>query len=123
MRAAAVSLVATSGGLLGAVTTAPPARADGVAYLVNVTVRPGYNFASADAALRYGQGICAKVAAGQPYPQLMASVLADFRTSDKYQAYLSAQAVNELCQGLIWQLRNSAAQYGSSPLLAREAAS
>ena len=34
---------------LGA-TVAPQARADPVAYLVNVTVRPGYNFPNADAA-------------------------------------------------------------------------
>jgi hypothetical protein len=29
----------------------PSANADAVAYLVNVTVRPGYHFANADAAL------------------------------------------------------------------------
>jgi hypothetical protein len=109
MRATIASLVATSVGLLG-VTTAPYALADEVAYLVNVTVRPGYNFASADDALSYGRGICGKVAAGQPYPQLIADVMADLRTSDEYQAsYLSNQAVNELCPALIWQLRNSAA--------------
>lgn len=41
--------------LCGVVTAAVPphARADVVAYLVNVTVRPGYNFANADAALSY----------------------------------------------------------------------
>lgn len=40
------------------VTTAVPSHADAVAYLVNVTVRPGYNFANADQAIAYGQGIC-----------------------------------------------------------------
>jgi hypothetical protein len=30
---------------------APDGRADAVAYLINVTVRPGYNFANADDAL------------------------------------------------------------------------
>ena len=32
-----------------ALTGAPSAHADQVAYLVNVTVRPGYNFPNADA--------------------------------------------------------------------------
>jgi hypothetical protein len=35
-----------------ALATAPTAAADAVAYLLNVTVRPGYNFADADRALR-----------------------------------------------------------------------
>jgi hypothetical protein len=33
---------------MGATVHAAPARADQVAYLVNVTVRPGYDFANAD---------------------------------------------------------------------------
>jgi hypothetical protein len=37
------------------------AHADAVAYLVNVTVRPGYNFAGPDAALDYGRGAPAGV--------------------------------------------------------------
>ena len=37
-----------------ALASAQSAHADQVAYLVNVTVRPGYNFANADAALAYG---------------------------------------------------------------------
>jgi hypothetical protein len=123
MRATVASLVATSLGLLAVMTTAPYAHADEVAYLVNVTVRPGYNFASADDALSYGRGICGKVAAGQSYPQLMTDVMADFRTSEEYQAsYLSSQAVNELCPALIWQLRISAAQSGTSPWRAPEGA-
>ena len=123
MRAIGVRLVATAVGLLGVMTTAPCAHADEVAYLVNVTVRPDYNFASADDALNYGRGLCGKVAAGQSYSQLRADVMADFHTTDEYQAsYLIAQAVNELCPALIWQLRNSAAQYGSSPRPAPEGA-
>lgn len=101
-------------GLFGVATVSatPSARADVVAYLVNVTVRPGYNFANADAALSYGHGICDKVSQGRTYPQVMGEVKADFSTSDEYQAsYLISQAVNELCPALIWQLRNSAAQY------------
>ena len=101
-------------GLFGIATlaSAPGVRADVVAYLVNVTVRPGYNFANADAALSYGHGICDKVSQGRSYAQVMGDVKADFNTSDEYQAsYLISQAVNELCPALIWQLRNSAAGY------------
>lgn len=93
-------------------SVAPGARADVVAYLVNVTVRPGYNFANADDAVRYGQTICDKVGAGRAYGSVVGDLKADFNTSDDYQAaYLINQAVNELCPALIWQLRNSAAGY------------
>ena len=98
--------------VIGAVGAAPGAHADVVAYLVNVTVRPGYNFANADAALAYGHTICDKVAAGRGYPQIMGDVKSDFSTSDEFQAsYLITQAVNELCPAQIWQLRQSAAGY------------
>jgi hypothetical protein len=98
--------------LFGVVTAAvtPSARADTVAYLVNVTVRPGYNFANADAALNYGHGICDKVSQGHTYAQVIGDIKADFNTADDYQAsYLISQAVNELCPAQIWQLRKSAA--------------
>jgi hypothetical protein len=108
---AGITLVTTA--LLCAAVIAPSsAHADAVAYLVNVTVRPGYNFANADDALRYGQGICDKVAQGAPYGAMIGDIKADFTTSDDYQAsYLISQAVNELCPALIWQLRNSAVHY------------
>jgi hypothetical protein len=116
-RTLAASLVAGAvsfGVAISAVT--PVARADTVAYLVNVTVRPGYNFPNADAALSYGYGICDKVSGGRTYAQVMGEVKADFNTSDEYQAsYLITQAVNELCPALIWQLRNSAAHYRPPP--------
>jgi Protein of unknown function (DUF732) len=104
--------------VLGVVTlpVAPTARAhaDVVAYLVNVTMRPGYGFATGDQALSYGHGICDKVSQGRSYAQVMGDVQADFNTADQYQAsYLISQAVNELCPALIWQLRNSAAHYRS----------
>jgi hypothetical protein len=108
------SVLFACAGLFGVATVAvtPDARADVVAYLLNVTVRPGYNFANADAALSYGHGICDKVSQGRSYAQVMGDVKADFNTSDEYQAsYLISQAVNELCPALIWQLRNSAAGY------------
>ena len=95
---------------------APCARADVVAYLVNVHVRPGYNFRNADAALGYGYGICDEVSAGHAYAQVMGEVKADFATSDEFQAsYLINQAVNELCPAQIWQLRNSATHYRPPP--------
>lgn len=86
------------------------ARADAVAYLINVTVRPGYNFGNADMALDYGHAICGRVGAGQSYREVVIGVESDFNNPDAYQAsYLITQAVNELCPSLIWQLRNSAA--------------
>lgn len=95
---------------------APVSHADATAYLIGVTVRPGYNFPNADAALGYGYGICDKVAAGQPFGQVMGDVRGDFGTDDDYQAsYLISQAVNELCPAQIWQLRKSAAHYQSPP--------
>jgi hypothetical protein len=97
---------------MGATVHAAPARADQVADLVNVTVRPGYNFANADDALNYGQGVCEKIANRTPFGQIMSDVKADFATTDEYQAsYLVTQTANELCPAQIWQLRNAAAGY------------
>jgi hypothetical protein len=99
-----------------AIGFASPAVADTVAYLVNVTVRPGYNFPNADAAVGYGQGICEKIALGRTYGQIVSDVRADFNTADQFQAsYLISQASNELCPALIWQLRNSAAYEVPAP--------
>lgn len=95
-----------------ALAAAPSAHADQVAYLVNVTVRPGYNFPNAQAALDYGYSICGRVEAKMGYAQLVDEVKGDFNTADYYQgAYLINQAVNELCPAQIWQLRQSAAGY------------
>ena len=78
--------------LLGAVVAgaavvalAPPANADVVAYLVNVHVRPGYNFPNAEAAIGYGNSICDRVAAKMSYAQLVDQVKADFNTADYYR--------------------------------------
>ncbi|GBG39077.1 DUF732 domain-containing protein [Mycobacterium montefiorense] len=104
--------LALAAALLSATAVAPSAHADVVAYLVNVTMRPGYHFANADAALSYGHGICDRVSQGRGYADVMGDVKADFNTTDEYQAsYLISQAVNELCPAQIWQLRNSAAHY------------
>lgn len=91
---------------------APRANADAVAYLVNVTMRPGYGFANADDALRYGNSLCDRMSEGRTYASLIGDIKTDFNTTDEYQAsYLLSQAVNELCPALIWQLRKSAANY------------
>jgi hypothetical protein len=88
------------------------ARADTVPYLIDVTVRPGYNFANADAALAYGNQLCDKVSQGRTYADLIGDVKADFQTADEFQAsYLIDKAVNELCPAQIWQLRRTAAHY------------
>jgi hypothetical protein len=98
------------------VATAAPADADAVAYLLNVTVRPGYNFPNSEQALAYGQGICEKISRGDGYARIVGDIKADFQTSDEYQAtYLITQAAQELCPSLIWQLRNSAANYIPPP--------
>ena len=97
---------------IAAFAAVPAAQADQVAYLVNVTVRPGYNFPDANAALSYGYTVCDRVGAKMGYAQLVDEVMRDFDTADYYQgAYLINQAVNELCPAHIWQLRQSAAGY------------
>lgn len=113
MGSIAVAATATVGLVCAGITGGTPtAHADAAAYLVNVTVRPGYNFPNAEAALAYGHGICAKVGQGRIYADVMSDVKRDFVNRDEYQAsYLITQAVNELCPAQIWALRHSAATY------------
>ena len=102
--------------MLTFVTGIQRAHADSVAYLIDVTVRPGYNFANADDALAYGNQLCDKVSQGRTYADLIGDVKADFQTADEFQAsYLIDKAVNELCPAQIWQLRQSAAHYRPAP--------
>ncbi|AKK30383.1 membrane protein [Mycobacterium sp. EPa45] len=97
---------------VGLLVGAQPARADDIGYLVNVTVRPGYNFPNADAALAYGHNVCDQINSGVSYGQLVNTIKADFNTSDEFQAsYLISQSAQELCPAAIWQLRQSAAGY------------
>ena len=111
-RTAALTLPALAVACAG-VLGSPPARADTVAYLVNVTVRPGYHFANADDALSYGHTVCTDIGSGRSYADVIGQIKSDFNKPDDYQAsYLMTQAVNELCPALIWQLRKSAATYG-----------
>lgn len=111
MAGAAVVCAAVAG-----LATAQTATADSVGYLVNVTVRPGYNFPNPDAALSYGYGLCDQIAAGTSFNQLVNTVKSDFNTGDDFQAtYLLSQASQELCPAQIWQLRQSAAGWVPSP--------
>lgn len=88
------------------------AHADDLGYLINITVRPGYQFADAQSALSYGHSICDKVNSGYRYTQIVREVQSDFHTEDDFHAsYLIGQAVDELCPASIWQLRQSAASY------------
>lgn len=90
----------------------PSAHADNAVYLIDVTVRPGYNFPNADAAVAYGYQLCEKVSGGRSYADLIGDVKSDFYISDEFQAsYLIDKAVNELCPAQIWQLRRTAAHY------------
>ena len=98
--------------MLSLATGIQRAHADSVAYLIDVTVRPGYNFANADDALGYGNQLCDKVSQGRTYPDLIGDVKSDRQTADEFQAsYLIDKAVNELCPAQIWQLRRTAAHY------------
>jgi hypothetical protein len=97
---------------VGGLATAQPAHGDNIGYLVNVTVRPGYNFPNADAALSYGYGVCNQINAGVNYGQLVKTIKFDFSTSDEFQAsYLISQSTQELCPAAIWHLRQSAVGY------------
>ena len=99
-------------GTAGVVATAPAAQADALGYLINITVRPGYNFPSADAAVAYGYSVCDRIQQGMGYGPLLAGIMTDLSTGDEYQAaYLVNQAAEMLCPAAIWQLRQSAAGY------------
>ena len=108
VRAAAQCLLIWSGCAGAVLAAAAPCSADAVGYLVNVTVKPGYNFANADQALSYGYGLCDQIAAGTPYRVMAERIRTDFTTSDDHLvSYLLSQAAEELCPAQIWQLRQS----------------
>ncbi len=101
---------AMAGAACGLLAAPPAASADTLGYLVNITVRPGYNFPDAASAVAYGQQICDRVGNGLSYADNLRTVKADLVTNDDYQAtYLISQAVDQLCPEMIWQLRKSAA--------------
>jgi hypothetical protein len=114
--------IAAVGGLFGGLLIAAPHAWAGLApaeqvYLYDVIFRrPDMHWASADAALAYGYGICDKVRQGRPYAQIAGDFKGDFQTSDEYLAsYVISDAAQQLCPELIWQLRNSAANYTPPP--------
>jgi Protein of unknown function (DUF732) len=99
---------ATAGPLAPPAHAAPDPR---VEYLYDVTVRRQYNFPNNDA-VGYGYGVCDKVTGGEGYAQVMGDAKRDVTPNDEFAAnYLVSYAVNLLCPGQIWQLRNSASHY------------
>jgi hypothetical protein len=112
MKLTAAALLMTVAGAMTSVALAPAAQADQLGYLINVTVRPVYHFANADAALGYGYSMCDRLAAGEGYPQLAESIRNDFDTRDEFTvSYLLSQSTQELCPAQIWQLRQTAGGY------------
>lgn len=109
---AAAAFISVPPALAPSVRAAP---APEVEYVYDVTVRRHYNFPNGDA-VNYGYRICDKVTAGESYAEVMRDVKSDVAPSDEFAAnYLVSYAVNLLCPGQIWQLRNSAAHYMPSP--------
>lgn len=91
---------------------APAADADQIGYLINVTVRPTYNFPNAQAALDYGYHLCGRIENKDSYADMAAQIKHDFNTDDEFTvSYLLSQAAQELCPAQIWQLRQSAIGY------------
>jgi hypothetical protein len=122
LRGVVAGVVAALGGLFGGLLVTAPQASAGLApaeqvYLYDVIFRrPDMHWASADAALAYGYGICDKIRQGRPYAQIAGDFKADLQTSDEYLAtYVISDAAQQLCPELIWQLRNSAANYTPPP--------
>ncbi|MGV0037045.1 DUF732 domain-containing protein [Mycobacterium colombiense] len=96
----------------GLTVRAYAAPAPEVEYTYDVMVRRHYNFPNPDQAISYGYDVCDKVSHGASYGQIMGDVKRDVLPNDEFAAnYLVSYAVNLLCPGQIWQLRNSAAGY------------
>jgi len=113
-RALAITAAAVVAGsvTLALVPLAYAAPAPEVEYVYDVMVRRHYNFADPTEAVKYGYGICDKVGRGEGYAQVIGDVKNDVFPNDDFAAnYLISYAVDLLCPGLIWQLRNSSAYY------------
>ena len=101
--------------LAGGLAVPAVAGADQIGYIINVTLRPTYNFPNAQAALDYGYGLCGQIAGGAPYAEMAGRIKNDFNTGDEFTvSYLLSQAAQELCPAQTWQLRQSAAGYRPS---------
>lgn len=111
LKATIVSTLAGAA-LAGGLATPAVASADQIGYIINVTLRPTYNFANAQAALDYGYGLCDRINAKTSYTDMARQIKADFNTGDDFTvSYLLSQATQELCPAQTWQLRQSAAGY------------
>lgn len=98
--------------LAGGLAVPAVAGADQIGYIINVTLRPTYNFPNAQAALDYGYGLCDRINAKTSYTDLARQIKTDFNTNDEFTvSYLLSQAAQELCPAQTWQLRQSAAGY------------
>lgn len=98
--------------MAGAVAVPATASADQIGYIINVTLRPTYNFPNAQAALDYGYGLCGRIENKASYTDMARQIKADFNTNDELTvSYLLSQAAQELCPAQTWQLRQSAAGY------------
>lgn len=112
MRGCWMALLAGTGIVSASIGIAPAASADQLGYIVNVTVRPTYNFPDFQAALDYGYGLCGRIEAGSSYADMASQIKRDLDTEDEYTAsYLLNQAAQELCPAQTWNLRQSAAGY------------
>jgi Protein of unknown function (DUF732) len=114
LRALAITAAAVVAGAVtpALVPRAYAAPAPEVEYVYDVMVRRHYTFGDPTEAVKYGYGICDEVGRGDSYAQVMGDVKNDVVPTDEFAAnYLISNAVNLLCPGLIWQLRNSAAHY------------
>jgi hypothetical protein len=112
MRKALATAVLAGSAAAAALSVAPVAQADQIGYLINVTVRPTYNFPNAQAALDYGYGLCDRIASRASYTDMAAQIKNDFNTNDEFTvSYLLSQSAQELCPAQTWQLRQSAAGY------------
>ena len=107
------TIVSTLAGAPWLVSLAIPAvaSADQIGYIINVTLRPTYNFANAQAALDYGYGCADRINAKTSYTDTAADQgrLQHQRRAHGL-AYLLSQAAQELA-AQTWQLRRSAAGY------------
>jgi hypothetical protein len=112
MKAGRTALLIGAAAIAAALGAAPVAGADQIGYIINVTVRPTYNFANAQAALDYGYALCGRIQNKDSYTDMAAQIKRDFNTRDEFTvSYLLSQAAQELCPAQTWQLRQSAAGY------------
>jgi len=112
MRKSLAAVVLAGSAVAATLAVAPAANADQLGYIINVTVRPTYNFPNAQVALDYGYGLCGRIEEKVSYTDMAAQIKRDFNTNDEFTvSYLLSQAAQELCPGQTWQLRQSAAGY------------